>query len=88
MIGIGITDMDVRFHGLVSAGLECRDEVSLVVEAQIPENEMEADVALRFSLTRPMAVGDIEARVRLFMPGEKRPKRIDYSAFSYVVRPD
>ncbi|MNJ62742.1 hypothetical protein D3C77_585940 [compost metagenome] len=35
-----------------------------------------------------MAIGNIKTWVRLFMPGQKRPQRIDNGAFSHVVGPD
>jgi len=47
---------------------------------------MEAGVTSCLAFARTMSVGDIEAGIRLFMPCEKRSKRIHDRAFAYVVR--
>ncbi len=88
LLGIGILDMDVRFHGFVWTGLEGCDEVGLVLMAEIFENEMEADVAPWLTFMGPVAIGDIESWVWLFMSSEKRTERIDHCAFSHIIGPD
>ncbi|SPO65054.1 protein of unknown function [Pseudomonas sp. JV241A] len=88
LIGIGVPYVDVRFHGVVSTGLQSRDEIGFVVVTETLEDEVEADVTFLFARFRSMAVSDIETWIRLLMPGQESPKRVYSGAFAHVVGTD
>ncbi|MNJ57265.1 hypothetical protein D3C77_528490 [compost metagenome] len=55
--------------------------------AEISEDKMEVNIASRFAFNRAMSVRNIETGIGFIMSREKRPERIHYRAFAYVVWP-
>ncbi|SXE45845.1 Uncharacterised protein [Klebsiella variicola] len=80
--------MNVRLHVLVPIWLESGYKVSFIFKVKLSEDKMKTDIASWLALMRPMPIRTIEARICLIMTCKKRPERIDYCTFPYIVWAD